>query len=238
MDIGGRDLEGPDLSIRDIEDLVGTCRELDFDGRPSGVRRQVEDVRGAVGELLGDEGPECVGRRRWGIAAEDHAFGADHGMDGVAGAERGSRGRGKPEAGALDFDRGVFYGQDGAGPDVGHACELSDAAAGGATEDIVAGSELEHPALIEHGDAVGEEVGFAEVVGDKKDGEAEFGLEAQEFAAEFGAEGLVEGVEGLVEEKEARVGGEGAGEGDALLLAATQGARQAVFEAVESEQTE
>ena len=59
-----------------------------------------------------------------------------------------------------------------------------------------------------------------EVVGDEEVGEAQLLLEVLEEVEDLGLDGDVEGRDGLVADDELRVEGEGAGDADALALAA------------------
>jgi hypothetical protein len=174
------------------------------------------------------------------LAAEVHAFGADHEVDGGAGRGGEAWRRDGAELDALGFEAEevAVVAEEGAGDDVGHTGQLARAAAGGAAEDVLAGAGLEDAAVVEDGEAVRQEVGFAEVVGYEDDGQAEVGAEAEELAAEAVAEGVVEGAEWFVQEEDIGLTGEGAGEGDALLLAATEGRRTAVFEAFQVKEGE
>jgi uncharacterized OsmC-like protein len=79
---------------------------------------------------------------------------------------------------------------------------------------------LEEAAGAHDPDAVGEAEGFGEVVGDEDGGLAQGLFEVQELAVQLEAGEGVEGAERLVEKDEGRIGSEGAGEGDALALAA------------------
>ncbi len=62
---------------------------------------------------------------------------------------------------------------------------------------------------------------------DEDDGLVEAASEGAEFALKFGAGDRIEGTEGLVHEKNGRIGGEGARDTDALALAARKFARVA-----------
>ena len=81
-------------------------------------------------------------------------------------------------------------------------------------------TERDKAAGFEQGDARRQEQGFADVVGNEDDGFAETASERAEFALKLGAGNGVERAEGLVHEQDGRVGGEGAGDADALALAA------------------
>src|SRR6266404_152913 len=83
-------------------------------------------------------------------------------------------------------------------------------------------------AFFEKDDARGEKQRFAKIVSDEDDGFAEAAGEGAEFALKLGAGDGIEGAEGLVHEEDGRVGGEGAGDTDALALAARELVRAAV----------
>ena len=72
----------------------------------------------------------------------------------------------------------------------------------------------------EQDNAGGEEQGFAEIVGNEDNGFAEAAGEGAKFALEFGACDGIERAEGLVHDEDGRIGGESAGDTDALALAA------------------
>ena len=76
----------------------------------------------------------------------------------------------------------------------------------------------------EDDDAVGEGVGVDGVVGDEQADAVERGEVAAQVAADVAAGAGVEGGERFVEQQEAGLGGQGAGQGDPLGLAAGQGA--------------
>src|SRR5216683_2736276 len=76
----------------------------------------------------------------------------------------------------------------------------------------------------------GEEQGFAQIVGDKDNGFAEAAGEGAEFALELGASDGIERAEGLIHQKDGRIGGEGTSDADALALAAGKLARTAMRE--------
>ena len=86
--------------------------------------------------------------------------------------------------------------------------------------EIVRGADLLDAALAHADDAVGHRRRLDLVVRDEDRGDAELALQAADFAPHRQAQGRVEIRERLVEEKELRLLDEGAGERDALLLAA------------------
>ena len=83
-------------------------------------------------------------------------------------------------------------------------------------------------ALLHDRDPVAEQHGLVDVVGDEDDGLAEVALEPLELLLERAAADGVDGAERLVHQQHGRVGGERAGDADALLLAARELARVAV----------
>ncbi len=93
----------------------------------------------------------------------------------------------------------------------------------------------------EDDDAVGEQDGFFNVVGDDEDGLGGHGLlgpELEEFGAEVFCGEDVEGGERLVHEEDFRLDDEGAGEADALAHAAGEFLGVCGFEAVEADGVE
>jgi len=90
----------------------------------------------------------------------------------------------------------------------------------------------------EHDDAIGEQDGFFNVVGDQEDGLGGHGLvgpELEQFRAEVLGGEHVEGAEGLVHEENLRLDDEGAGKADALLHAAGELLGVSSFKAVEAD---
>ena len=81
---------------------------------------------------------------------------------------------------------------------------------------------------VEHGDAVAEQDRLVDVVGDEHDGLVQLALQLEELLLQLGPHDRVDGAERLVHQQHGRVGGEGAGHADALLLAARQLGRVAV----------
>jgi hypothetical protein len=92
--------------------------------------------------------------------------------------------------------------------------------------DLVGLALPDDPALVDHGDVVGDLAGRRHVVGDRDGGGAE-PLDAvdDEIVDDVGHD-RVEAGRGLVEEDDLGVGGDGAGEADALLHAARQLGRE------------
>ena len=150
----------------------------------------------------------------WG-PVEGDGVGLDDGervaVDGVGGDDAGAGGRGDAAvvpAAAEEVD----------------ADEVGDVAGAWSGGDVGEGAGLDDVAVFEDDDAVGEGVGVDGVVGDEEADAVERGEVAAEVAADVAAGAGVEGGEGFVEEQQAWLGGEGAGQGDALRLSAGQGA--------------
>ena len=80
-----------------------------------------------------------------------------------------------------------------------------------------------HPPLLEQEDLARERHRLPHVVGDVEDRRPPLVAHAQEIGHDPLAQGDVEGGQRLVEQEQARADGQGAGEGDALLLAAGEG---------------
>ena len=114
--------------------------------------------------------------------------------------------------------------QAGAGADeVGHEI------VGGLPQDTFRGVVLHDAgAFVEDGNPVAQLGGLVKVVGDAHNGFAELGLDIDELVLEALAGDRVDGAEGFVHEEHRRVGGQGAGHADALLLTAREFLRVAV----------
>lgn len=88
--------------------------------------------------------------------------------------------------------------------------------------ELSGGADLLDVAFVEDDDAVGEFEGFVLIVGDEECGDSRLVVElAEPFAQGFAHFG-VESAEGFIEQQDLRADGEGAGECDALPLAATE----------------
>ena len=87
---------------------------------------------------------------------------------------------------------------------------------------------FDHVAVLHHDDLVGERADDAEVVGDEDVGEAVLRLQAAEELDDLHLHGHVEGGGRLVEDDELRLQDHGAGDGDALALAAGELVRVAL----------
>ena len=81
---------------------------------------------------------------------------------------------------------------------------------------------LDVGAFGQHRDAVAEQDGLVDVVGDEHDGLVQLALELQELLLQLGPHDRVDGAERLVHQQHGGIGGEGSRHTDALLLAARQ----------------
>ncbi len=91
---------------------------------------------------------------------------------------------------------------------------------------------------MEQADAGGHGQGLVLVVGDEHKGRSGLALHAQQLLAGLLAQAAVERGHRLVEQQQARPGGEGAGERDALPLAAGEGVRLAGGEVAEVDEVQ
>ena len=93
--------------------------------------------------------------------------------------------------------------------------------------------------MFQHGDLVADVLDDGEVMGDEEVGEAELLLQIHEKIDDLGLDGNVEGADRLVANDEFRFDGEGAGDADALALAAAKLVREtAGVGGVEADQLE
>ena len=113
--------------------------------------------------------------------------------------------------------------------DVALAHEVGDEIVGRPLVDLGRRGDLLDRALVHHRDAVGQDQRLFLVVGDEDRGEAEPALQAAHLELHGLAQLAVERAERLVEQQQARVEDDGAGERHALLLAAGELARQALL---------
>ena len=217
-------------------------------GQHGGVQRGAQRV-GADGEGVADRlGP--------------------HLPEGGAAGQRGEGGRVDPAAGALRLgdadprpaggeglrdgrvrgqDRARVQGQARRGherqpPDAPvEADEARHVVVDGRGEELLRRGELGELAVrAEQRHQVADLDGLLDVVGDEHDRLSQLGLQRQQLVLQGGADHRVDGAERLVHQQDGRVGGEGAGDADALLLAAGQlvrvALRQGRVEADEGEQ--
>ena len=123
-----------------------------------------------------------------------------------------------------------------AGQHVGGADEGVDEQRARRVVDFRRRAELLEPALVEHGDAVGHGQRLFLVVRHQDGGGAGEALDALDLDLHVEAQVLVERRERLVEQQDARLDGERAGERDALLLAAGELLGIAVGDVLELDQ--
>ena len=126
-------------------------------------------------------------------------------------------------AGGAGGDRGVHdlaRGEDAGAVDV--LGEGGDVVVLRPQQDVLGGADLDDAAVAHDGDAVAQAHGLVQVVGDEDDRLLELLLEFQQLVLHVTADQRVQGAEGLVHQQQVGVGGERAGEADALLHAAGQ----------------
>ena len=102
------------------------------------------------------------------------------------------------------------------------ADEGGDELVGGAVEDLPRRADLLDPAPPHDGDAIRQREGLRLVVGDEHRGDAQVALELLEEGARLQSQSGVQVGQGLVEQEHVGPGGDGPGQGDALLLPAGQ----------------
>ena len=124
----------------------------------------------------------------------------------------------------------------GAVEDVALAHEVGDEIVGRPLVDLGRRGDLLDRALVHHRDAVGQDQRLFLVVGDEDRGEAEPALQAAHLELHGLAQLAVERAERLVEQQQARVEDDGAGQRHALLLAARELPRQPLVVARELDQ--
>ena len=146
--------------------------------------------RFAGGSWLGS-GREFAPRR---FAAKLDGFGAKR-EDGVA-VGSVTRAIGGPAERAAGGDAVANFGAE----EICLTDELGSVSGGGMVVDFAGGGDLFEGAVAEQGDAVGKGHGFFLVVGNEKEGDADFALEGLEFGLHLFAEIGVESGERFVEE--------------------------------------
>ena len=95
----------------------------------------------------------------------------------------------------------------------------------GRAEDPLGGADLDKFAQIHHADSVGQVADHGQIVGDEQVGGLAFALEVEQQVEDRRLDRHVQGGGRLVQDHQLRVSGEGAGDGDALALAAGQAVR-------------
>jgi len=96
--------------------------------------------------------------------------------------------------------------------------------------ELVGGDKEFEGAIVEEGDAGGEHESLADVVGDEEGSFADAAAQVEKEVLEVEAGDGVERGEGFVEEEQRWVGGECAGDADALALSPGEGAGEAIAE--------
>ena len=118
------------------------------------------------------------------------------------------------------------------------ADEIRDEPPVGFEVDLPGRPHLDDPAAPHHRDRVRERQGLDPVVGHIDGGDRKLREKAPQLLARLLAELGVQVGEGLVEEDHLRLGDQGPGQGDALLLAAAELRRRPVLEPVELDEME
>ena len=255
-DVGGGGFEGGGDAAADVEVEIFQRRLGDGDDEAPGcvvgwdgawvIDDEAEADDGAGGFDGGDGGGEVVA----GAADIDVVIaGGSFGMDGDllgADAEEGGVGHVMERFGG-DLEAVIAEAVDGdalgdgferGGPDVFDADEFGDVRVGGSGEEALGRSGLADGAGDEDDDFVGEAEGFVAVVGDEEGGDAGLAGDAGKVFDEGGTGGWIECGEGFVEEEEFGLDGEGAGQADALGLAAGEFAGVAIGEGADAETIE
>ena len=116
------------------------------------------------------------------------------------------------------------------------ARELGDVAVGRRQDELLRRADLHDAPVLHDGDAIGEPDRLVEVVGDEHDGLLQHRLQPQELVLHLTPDQRIERGERLVEKPDVRVGGERAGDADALLLSAGELVRQIVLAALEPDE--
>ena len=88
---------------------------------------------------------------------------------------------------------------------------------------------LQHPSLVQHHQAVGQQAGLVQIVRHQHDGDGEFTAQIGEQPVQALAGHLVHGGERLVQQQQAGLAGQGTGHRHTLLLATRQGGRAALL---------
>ena len=116
--------------------------------------------------------------------------------------------------------------------------EAGDEFIGGLLIDFARSADLFEDAAREDDDAIGDLQRLLLVVGDEEGGDVEVVVERDEPFAQLLADLGVHGAEGLIEQEHTRFGGQGAGDGGALALAAGELVGVAALQALQAEEAE
>jgi hypothetical protein len=184
-------------------------------------------LEGQIGDGGGNDG-EFAGRRGRDLHDDADPFRSDHqgrlapGFDGG-----GARRRRQLGAQHLDLDQILTGGLAGAAglaavPQVGLADEAGDEHGRGPVVDLGRSADLLDVAGVHDRDAVTHRQRLLLIVGDVDERDAELTLDALELELHDVTQFEVQRTERFVEQQGARIVDQGAGQGDALLLAAGQ----------------
>src|ERR1044071_1205584 len=232
-------------------------RELVAFARQDAILSDLEGDLLAVGEtlvsvfLLGDAGPdeETAGQLQFHPQHDAQEIGvAQHGaitigldvggnLDGV-GAEADAQALAVGETVGREFQL-VEAGDTVLDLEFEHvhdADEAGDELVGGLFVDFAGGADLFQVAAGEDDDAIGDLHGLLLVVGDEQGGDVQVVVQGDQPFAEFLPDLGIHGAEGFVEEQHAGFGGQGAGDGDALALAAGELVGVTAFEFLQGKQ--
>ena len=149
-------------------------------------------------------------------------------------AIRASAGNGRAEAGTFGRAHDGPRGQDLGPRRVGG--EGRDIVGGRPEQQLLGRADLDDPAVLHDGDAVGQAHRLVEIVGDEDDGLVQQLLQPEELVLHLAADQRIERREWLVEKPELRPDGERAGDADPLLLAAGELAWEVAFPPLEPDQ--
>ena len=116
------------------------------------------------------------------------------------------------------------------------ARKLGDIAVGRRQHQLLRRADLHDAPVLHDGDAVGEPDRLVEIVRDEDDGLLQHRLQPQKLVLHLPPDQRIERGERLVEKPDVRVGGERAGDADALLLTAGELVRQIVLAALETDE--
>ena len=197
---------------RGIELPVGADHHQRCPDGPIGLHR---DDGVVPVELVADH----PGRHAWliGPGRDDQLFGPHQGNG------RPRPGRGAPGAHRQRSERGGRHrALDSAGDQVGVTEEPGDAGIPWVGIEVLGAPGLADPAVTDDGDLFGQGESFVLIVGDEERGGALLPQHALDIGAHARTKAGVQGGEGLVEQDDARLDGQGAGQGHPLLLAAGQ----------------
>ena len=204
---------GPCPGLVDVGDVGG--------GRECGDRARSSGVAGIPARAPATPGPAVAAAGVTGEKAPPEVVGGGSPVRGATGSGVMPSACGSAvSSGAFgrELSGGVGYVVVVAGEFVGVGEQA--AVEGAAFLEFFVGADVDEPAAVEHRDPVGEGEGGA-AVGDEQGGAAAHDL--AQCVVDLGLDAGVHRGGGVVEQEEARVGEDRAGEGDALALAAGEG---------------